>query len=482
MLRLIFKNKPATIALFFFLFVYLITAINSKGFYHWDEHYQIIEFASYKLGKTPEKELAWEFKSQIRPAFQPAITCFAFKIFGKVGFSSPFMNVMFLRLISSILSFITLLFVSIVLIKKYPDKIFLILIITFSLWFLPFIGARYSSETMSGIFLTAGICTILFLQKSKLSYILAGTLLGISFLFRFQSGIVIASTMLWLLFINKSTFKQLMFIVFPVLIVFCIGILIDKWFYGNWTITSFKYLYTTLFQENAPDFGISPWYYYLSSITIDGFLPVGILLIVICLLYFITNIKSLISWVLIPFILIHCFIGHKELRFLFPIVFLLPFVISYFLLEFKLSSKLACSFIFIFLVLNLVPMIVMAFRPANKEIADLEYMNKRKINETFYYVIDNPALIYGYYSLPSEDWYYYKTWIDSIPRIDTCKREKYLFIPNYEFKKIPKQYSSKVHQVHPESSLIKKYYDFLSIPVENSDLDRTLYKFKNQAY
>lgn len=33
--------------------VYLITAWNSTGFHNADEHYQIIEFAQWKLGEPP---------------------------------------------------------------------------------------------------------------------------------------------------------------------------------------------------------------------------------------------------------------------------------------------------------------------------------------------------------------------------------------------------------------------------------------------
>lgn len=42
--------------------VYLIVAYNNTGFNNPDEHFQIIEFANYKLGLAMESDLAWEYK------------------------------------------------------------------------------------------------------------------------------------------------------------------------------------------------------------------------------------------------------------------------------------------------------------------------------------------------------------------------------------------------------------------------------------
>ena len=49
--------------LFLVVIIYTITAYNSIGFYHADEHYQIIEFASFKLGTNIINDLPWEFKA-----------------------------------------------------------------------------------------------------------------------------------------------------------------------------------------------------------------------------------------------------------------------------------------------------------------------------------------------------------------------------------------------------------------------------------
>ena len=53
--------------------IYIITAFFSVGYHQLDEHYQILEFANYKLGLTYPGYLAWEFDAHIRPSLQPLI-------------------------------------------------------------------------------------------------------------------------------------------------------------------------------------------------------------------------------------------------------------------------------------------------------------------------------------------------------------------------------------------------------------------------
>jgi len=62
---------PVTVLFRIFLGVGILISIlmawNSEGFYHYDEHYQIIEFAQYKAGKAVQDGLAWEFHEKVRP-------------------------------------------------------------------------------------------------------------------------------------------------------------------------------------------------------------------------------------------------------------------------------------------------------------------------------------------------------------------------------------------------------------------------------
>ena len=70
------KNK---LYLFSYLFL-ILSSIFSVGFYHPDEHYQILEFANYKLGNINSSQLPWEFHEKIRPTLQPLLALITIKI------------------------------------------------------------------------------------------------------------------------------------------------------------------------------------------------------------------------------------------------------------------------------------------------------------------------------------------------------------------------------------------------------------------
>jgi len=48
------------------LLIYVVTAYFSKGYYHADEHYQVIEFAGLKTGTHSGSDLAWEYRENSR--------------------------------------------------------------------------------------------------------------------------------------------------------------------------------------------------------------------------------------------------------------------------------------------------------------------------------------------------------------------------------------------------------------------------------
>src|SRR6516165_10768535 len=84
--------------------VHLIAAWYNGGFLNADEHYQIIEFAQYKLGRQPPSALAWEFGATMRPALQPWLAAGAIRLGEAVGVSSPFAIAFALRIVSTLLA------------------------------------------------------------------------------------------------------------------------------------------------------------------------------------------------------------------------------------------------------------------------------------------------------------------------------------------------------------------------------------------
>jgi hypothetical protein len=81
--------------------VYIAVAVNSNGFNNADEHFQIIEFAQFKLGNSDPSALAWEFHSQVRPGLQPFMCFSIFKFLKFLGINDPYTLSFALRLVTA---------------------------------------------------------------------------------------------------------------------------------------------------------------------------------------------------------------------------------------------------------------------------------------------------------------------------------------------------------------------------------------------
>ena len=84
----------------------LCAVVFSEGVHHADEHYQILEFAGWKLGITPADQLPWEFAERMRPALQPAIVVAVHSALAVFGEPDPFMVAMLMRAFAAALSFL----------------------------------------------------------------------------------------------------------------------------------------------------------------------------------------------------------------------------------------------------------------------------------------------------------------------------------------------------------------------------------------
>jgi phosphatidylinositol glycan class B len=322
-------NKFHKLILAVAFIVYLITAINSKGYFHFDEHYQIIEFANLKLGVNEPSDLAWEYQAQIRPAIQPAICVVVFKMLHATGITDAYTLALSLRLLTLLLALTAIsLFVrsSLPLVESKIQKLYILL--SYLLWFLPFINVRFSSETWSGLlFLFAVAILQLNLSKRKIFYALAGLLLGLCFLCRFQSAFLIVGLLGWLIIIHKESKQNISIIISAACLALLSGFAIDGWFYEKLVFTPWNYFNINILKGVASEFGTLPWNYYFGTIFRSPTIPIGSLILsCLCILIY-KKPKLLLLWVILPFLIVHSVIPHKEDRFLFPIVNFIPLLI-----------------------------------------------------------------------------------------------------------------------------------------------------------
>nr|WP_294859535.1 hypothetical protein [uncultured Fluviicola sp.] len=318
--------------------IFVLTAYFSVGYFHADEHYQVIEFAGLKAGWNTPQELAWEYHTQIRSALLPTLAYWIFSINSFFHITDIYTSLFILRLISGFSCLAALFFFyrksSSSIFKTEQTNSFLSIIylsLLLLMWYIPFLSVRFSSETWATICLLFGLGLYFDMGKNKYRPFIVGILFGLSFLFRFQMAFGLIGIGTYHLIYGQQKLQSTLKVLSGFSFVLLLGVFIDRWFYSEWVFTPWKYFW--LFFENdilnntESSFGESSRYYYLEALYQLPTHFIGVVLIICFVLTSIIKPKNPISWFVIPFILIHSLISHKEERFLFPIVFLAPFFI-----------------------------------------------------------------------------------------------------------------------------------------------------------
>lgn len=354
------------------IILYVLVAHFSTGYYHWDEHYQIIEFANYKLGKTEAANLAWEFNAGIRPTLQPWLCYYIFRICGFLGIENPFHLAFVLRLLTGLLAVFSIhRFVAASQSHIKMEWRAYFVVFSYLLWVLPSINVRFSSETWSGLFFLLALSIVHQGRYKHRSVDLCkiGFLLGISFLFRYQSAILGMGLIMWLIFIDRLYYKKLALLIAAGFSLVLASFLLDYYFYGEATFSIFNYFYINIVEGVSSHFGTSPWYQYFIEIILS-FNVFGVLTLIAFFIMLFRDYRNAVVWCILPFVFIHSIIPHKELRFLFPIVNLVPYILiagwqPY--LSFSLRRKLLLYFVLgILLLVNTFGLFATPFQPSGK--------------------------------------------------------------------------------------------------------------------
>jgi phosphatidylinositol glycan class B len=131
--------------------------------------------------------------------------------------------------------------------------------------------------------------------------------------------------LLWLIKFHLYQWKKI-FIIGLGFIVGCgINIYLDSHFYGNACFTPYNYFYINIVQGKAAEFGTSPWWYYI-AILLALTVPLLSFFLFGLLLKGFTNVRNPYSIAIFFFILGHSLVGHKEERFVFPVLFFIIYL------------------------------------------------------------------------------------------------------------------------------------------------------------
>ncbi|MFP5043051.1 hypothetical protein [Parasediminibacterium sp. JCM 36343] len=321
-----YLDKRVNILLAVAFIVQMLTAWHTF-FFHSDEYFQVIEFTSYKLGISPASMLPWEFKEQIRPSIQPYIFKAVYLFFASFGIKDRFFIFAMVHIGVGIVGFALCNYLLISKFKKEKYLFHLLLIANF-LGLVPFLRSSFSAETMGGLSLLLSILLLekTMQEKSKAAWAIAsGLCMGFCFFFRFPMAAALVGILVWIAINHIKKWDKILLIGLGFAVGCAFNIYLDTRFYGNFCFTPYNYFYANIIQGKAAGFGTSPWWYYIPILAAVA-VPLLSLFLFGLMVKSLANYKNPYSLAILFLIVGHSLIGHKEERFLFPVLFFMVYL------------------------------------------------------------------------------------------------------------------------------------------------------------
>ena len=388
-----------------------ITSFTNFGHLCGDEYSQIFEFAAWKLGYVQHQDLRlWEFDSQMRPSVQIWAVIGVYQLLGLITPEvNPFIVNYFIYFLSALLSIVSILVFTGAFIQRVTPKFrdHFVILSLFS-WLVLYTNPHFNSENLCGHLLLLGV-GVLYTRIDNPSWkqlLAAGLFLGLSFCCRFQAGFAILGLTAWF-FITAWKRNQLAswFLLMASLILSAgfFNVMLDHWFYGRWVFSPYNYYYQNIAtgtMDRAS--GTSPWFAYLFLVAM--YLPFGPAYIAAFFHQLIRYRFDLLTWIITPFVLFHVLIGHKEVRFLLPMLGFMPILIMVALEDYRnryqwLDAHLH-SIIKIVWIVNLIACLSMLI-PSATEIGGWRYLHDHYKKPTILYFQPSVHQKLLYYKRPN---------------------------------------------------------------------------------
>ncbi|MEO1516724.1 MAG: hypothetical protein AAFV95_17010 [Bacteroidota bacterium] len=314
----------------------ILLSFQHIGYHQADEHFQISEFAWYLLGEGPAEELPWEFRERMRPALQPIASAAYFQLMEWVGMDSPYLMIWLMRICMSFVS-MGAMFLMLYTFEKEVKSLQarrLLWGMGALLWFLPYLFIRFTAENTAAVVFMLVLYLLFGRRKAEapppsMAMVFGiGLLLGLCFVLRYQIAFALAGLGAWLLFRGRMGVGRLALMFLGSMVTVGGSVLLDSWFYGTLTVAPYQYYVANIVEKKAASFGVHPWYQYFIEMTIWLCPPLSILLQGLFFYGVWKKPWHVLTWCILPFLLAHIAVGHKELRFLFPLLYLFPLFIA----------------------------------------------------------------------------------------------------------------------------------------------------------
>ncbi len=308
------------------------TAIVSVSPYHPDEHFQIVEYAGYKLGLVPRAWLTWEYAEQMRPWLFPGAVYLVLRALRALHFGDLFTQLTVVRLLCAALGFWSVE----ALVRRSRDWLPAEILPSQEaalrlVGFLPWLFARPCSETVASSLFVFAFTRFLAPpqaasrprrapRRASTTLFVSGIFAGAAFEVRYQMAILVVSLVAWALLVEKRPRRELVPFVAGFAAMVAAATLIDAWGYGAVVLAPVRYFRVNLLQGAANRFSTSPpWFYFVASLE-NVFAPSVLLALVAMLVLAVRFPKHVLTWTMVPFFAAHSLLlAHKEDRFLWPI-------------------------------------------------------------------------------------------------------------------------------------------------------------------
>src|ERR1700722_8766941 len=157
-----------------------------------------------------------------------------------------------------------------------------------------------------------------------------GFLMSLAFYTRFQTGFAIVGFLIWMLWPGRELRRLL-----PLGAGFLAGVLLntglDHGFYHQWVCTPYTYFRVNIIEGKAASMGVSSFLVYVAVLIAVVLTPPFSIFLLFAgfRTALLTKLDKPIVLSIVCFIVGHCLVAHKEERFLFPILNVLPIVIGW---------------------------------------------------------------------------------------------------------------------------------------------------------
>ncbi|KAK8969474.1 Dol-P-Man:Man(7)GlcNAc(2)-PP-Dol alpha-1,6-mannosyltransferase [Platanthera guangdongensis] len=307
-----------------FAFCLIFRALNSflvQTYFNPDEHWQALEVAHHMV--FGYGHFTWEWKKGIRSYIHPLIFALLYKIMAFLGLDTPWFMMKAPRLLQSIISSIGDLYLYKLSKITFNNRVAKFALFSqLSNWFMFFCMPRTSSNSLETVLTVAGLYYwISFLGVSKhVSSVSRRKALFISAL---ACAIRPTSAIIWIyvgicdLLGIRRKYKFLFLEVLPIgILVFALTCLLDWWMYGSWTFVAINFLKFNFFSSGGDYYGTHVWHWYFTQgfpVMIFTFLPYTLFGILKSNEW---RLSGLLAWVLG----LYSKLGHKEFRFVLPVL------------------------------------------------------------------------------------------------------------------------------------------------------------------